>query len=116
MYDFNEIYQAPIGDLHKQGDDDASKNLDMSDPQTFQDCLGKNEYYADYLNFFKQEMTKHGMRAVLKEYVFKGDSRADDIVARLFSGKVAFFRYGTTAPSLTVDRLASSHDSSRMRY
>ena len=52
--------------------------------------LGKEEYYPDFLAFFKREMdTRHGGRRyeeVVNEYLFAGTPEADDLLVRLYSG------------------------------
>jgi len=48
--------------------------------------LGKEQYYSDFLVFFQKEIDKMGWEAVMAEYVFKGDERADDLLGRLFAG------------------------------
>lgn len=49
--------------------------------------LGKGKHYPDFLKFFQDEMEKKGWQDVVKEYVFNGDPRSDDLFGRLFSGK-----------------------------
>ena len=47
--------------------------------------LGNERYYRDYVSFFKGEIDKKGYEEVINEYVLKGDERADDMLARMFS-------------------------------
>lgn len=83
MYDYNVPYQAPL----KQDDAKAQKDLDLKDPAVFDQCLGKDECYADFLNFFEHEIEERGLPAVLREYMLKGDDRANDIFCRMYTGK-----------------------------
>ncbi|KAG9199417.1 hypothetical protein G6514_008482 [Epicoccum nigrum] len=60
----------------------------MSIPETYKLYLGNERYYRDFLLFFQKEIDKKGWPNVLKEYVFEGDERADDMLVRMFSGIV----------------------------
>lgn len=85
MFDYNTPYQVSI----RQPDVMGVAHVDMADAVVFDECLGKNESYADYLQFFENEIAKKGMQAVVKEYVLKGDERANDIFCRMFTGASA---------------------------
>ncbi len=56
MWDFNKPYQAPIEKNHPA----ASEGLDLKDPAIFDQCLGKDECYVDFLTFFKKEIAVRG--------------------------------------------------------
>lgn len=58
----------------------------MHDVDKFSKFLGKQKHYHDFLVFFQREIEKKGWEAVLNEYVFAGDERADDMLVRLFAG------------------------------
>jgi hypothetical protein len=79
-------YQRPAGPL------EASIVEDMHDPERFKSYLGQEKYYHDYLVFFREEMEKKGWQAVVNEYLFTGDERADDMLVRLFGGELASLR------------------------
>ncbi|KAL2808094.1 hypothetical protein BJX63DRAFT_439669 [Aspergillus granulosus] len=85
MWDYNEGYQGP---LDKRPSGESTSDLNLKDPAVFQKCLGDDDCYVDFLRFFEDEITEKGMQAVVKEYVFKGDERADDILVRLFTDLV----------------------------
>ncbi|KUJ17385.1 uncharacterized protein LY89DRAFT_733239 [Mollisia scopiformis] len=59
---------------------------DMSNPDHFKKYLGKEKYYHDFLIFFQTEMEKKGWENTLKEFLFAGDERADDILGRMYAG------------------------------
>lgn len=59
----------------------------MHDVAKFQSYFGKEEHYPNYLAFFQTEIDAKGAGAVLKEYVFAGDERAESMMCRLFGGK-----------------------------
>lgn len=61
---------------------------DLSNSEKFNNYLGNEEYYHDFLIFFQKEMEKKGWEEVLNEYVFKGDERADDLFGRLYAGEL----------------------------
>jgi hypothetical protein len=59
---------------------------DMHDPARFETYLGKEQYYHDFLVFFQAEMETKGQHAVLEEYLFAADTRANDMLSRLYAG------------------------------
>lgn len=58
----------------------------MSIPDNFHNNLGKAKYYHDFLVFWQREIESKGWKEVLKESVFAGDSKADDMLGRMFAG------------------------------
>ncbi len=58
----------------------------MHDPSRFKQYLGDEARYHDFLVFFQSEIDKKGWEAVLNEYVFQRDERADDMLVRMFMG------------------------------
>ena len=84
QYDLNKTYQRPPEELKPSIVDD------MHDPARYKTYLGKEQYYRDFLVFFQQEMEAKGWEAVVNEYVFEGDERADDMLVRLFAGTSSF--------------------------
>jgi hypothetical protein len=60
----------------------------MHDPAHFSKYLGddKEKYYHDWLVFFQGEIEKKGWHKVINEYLLAGDDRANDLLARLYSG------------------------------
>ena len=81
-YDHNKSYQRPPQPV----DDSILETL--HDPQNFNDYLGNERYYHDYLIFFQGEIDKKGYEEVINEYVLKGDERAEDMLVRLHAGKL----------------------------
>jgi hypothetical protein len=59
----------------------------MHDAAKFQEHLGKEENYPNYLAFFQHEIDAKGFGGVLAEYLFAGDERAENMMCRLFAGK-----------------------------
>lgn len=60
---------------------------DLSNTDVFLKCMTKPAYYIHFLNSFKREIASKGMGEVMKEYVFKGDERANRILTRLYDGE-----------------------------
>lgn len=60
---------------------------DMSDPVKFREYLGNEKYFHDFEAFFQSEIEKKGWEAVLNEYLFARDERADDLLTRMFAGR-----------------------------
>lgn len=59
---------------------------DMSNPEHFQEYLGKEKYYHDFLIFWQNEFEKKGWENVLNEYVFAGGEKADNLLTRFYAG------------------------------
>lgn len=83
MWDYNTPYQDDMN----PGYPEASSN-GLQDPEIFKKCLGIDDCYPDFLKFFEQEISNKGMQEVIKEYIFKGDERANDILGRMFADLV----------------------------
>lgn len=79
-YDANASYQRASVPLK------ASIVDDMHVPDRFKTYLGKEKYYHDFLVFFQREIEAKSWQAVLNEYVFAGDARADDMLVRMYAG------------------------------
>lgn len=62
---------------------------DLNDYKKFQQYLGNEKYYHDYLVFFGREIDKKGYEKVINEYLLKGDDRADSMLCRLYAGKIS---------------------------
>ena len=84
MWNFNVPYQSPLEQRHNAA---VSKDVDLKDPELFNKCLGKDEKYADFLRFFEDEVAEKGVQHVIREYVLKGDNRANDIFCRMYTGE-----------------------------
>lgn len=80
QYDLNAEHQRPPEPI------DAPIISELHDPARFKTYLGNERYYNDFLHFFKQEMDKKGWQAVLNEYLFSRDERADDMLVRMYAG------------------------------
>lgn len=80
-YNLNENYQLPA---IINSAEVASK---LHEPEFFSQCLGKSNHYRDFMKFFQDKIAAKGVEAVVTEYVFKGDERADDMLVRMYSGQ-----------------------------
>lgn len=80
QYDINASYQRPAVPVK------AREVQNISNPSDFAKYLGKEKYYHDFLIFFQNEMEAKGWQAVVNEYVFAGDERADDMLGRMYAG------------------------------
>ena len=83
-WNYNISYQAPL----EPHSNPKAPPPNLKDPIVFNECLGKDECYYDFLRFFEDEVTQKGLPDVVNEYVFKGDERANDIFCRMFTGKL----------------------------
>jgi hypothetical protein len=64
----------------------AKAASELSDPETFKACLGKEEHYGDFLRFFQSEMEEHGWQRVLNTHLFASTDMSNDLFGRLFAG------------------------------
>ncbi|KAL5588220.1 hypothetical protein FOBRF1_014748 [Fusarium oxysporum] len=48
--------------------------------------LGKEEHYPDFLAYFQKKIDDHGYECVVKEYLLKGGTSANDLLVRLHAG------------------------------
>jgi hypothetical protein len=83
MWEFNNSYQTPI----ERPEAAASGAPDLNDPKVFETCLGNDDCYSDFLKFFENEISEKGVPEVVREYLLKGDERANDIFCRMYTGK-----------------------------
>ncbi|OQE82252.1 hypothetical protein PENNAL_c0037G05844 [Penicillium nalgiovense] len=81
-YERNKSYQRPV----LPASEDVIQSL--HDAAQFQEHLGKEENYPNYLAFFQHEIDAKGVGGVLGEYLFAGDERAENMMCRLFAGLV----------------------------
>lgn len=77
----NSTYQKPPKPLREEN------VVAMGTPEGFERGLGDMEYTHDYMEFFAREIEKRGVEDVLREYLFAGTERAEDMLVRLFSGE-----------------------------
>lgn len=89
LWEFNIPYQTSLNKVLATGNDIAALPLDLRIPAVFAQSLGKDECYADFLKFFEDEIAEKGMQNVVKEYLLKGDARANDIFYRMYTGKAS---------------------------
>jgi hypothetical protein len=82
----------------------------MHDSQIFRKYLGQHEYYNDYLRLFTREVVTKGVEWTLTEYLFKGDERADDLLARMFDGEIfpSLFVLTTDAIGINIDKIVQA--------
>jgi hypothetical protein len=77
----NKSYQRGPGEK----EDVIVRNL--KDPEIFRKFRGDNSHYAEYVDFFRQEINKNGYEAVLNRYLFEGDEIANDMLQRFVTCK-----------------------------
>ncbi|KAF7872511.1 hypothetical protein EAF04_003432 [Stromatinia cepivora] len=116
-YKHNASYQRPFVLSENQ------TPVDMSAPDNFNNHLGKENYYSDFLVFWQQEIESKGWKDVLKEHVFAGDAKADGMLGRMFAGFVhpiihLGFGIEFNQPAIIAEALAqaSVHDEWITKY
>jgi hypothetical protein len=110
LYQYNTRYQIPIVKPKRA----LSETPDMRDPEVFNKCLGSDDYYSDFMKFFEEEIDAKGVPAVIREYLLKGDERANDIFYRMYTGDLYMNMKFERLISLTTSRSRSSHNPPRM--
>ena len=80
QYNDNKSYQRPPEPV------DERVLEDLRDPRKFQQYLGKEKYYHDFLVHFQQAIDDKGYQAVINESLFQRDERADDLLVRMYAG------------------------------
>ena len=61
----------------------------MSDYSSYKRYLGDEKYYHDFLVYFQNEIESLGWQDAVKKHVFAGDAHADDMLVRMFAGKLS---------------------------
>ncbi|KAM0795828.1 hypothetical protein BDR22DRAFT_882871 [Usnea florida] len=84
IWEYNKPYQAPI----EKDIGAVRKDLNLKDPTIFDSSLGNDDCYANFLQFFEDEIAQKGTQGVIREYVLKGDERANDIFCRMYTDVV----------------------------
>ncbi|KAH6962317.1 hypothetical protein BKA56DRAFT_636677 [Ilyonectria sp. MPI-CAGE-AT-0026] len=80
LYDVNLDYQRDAVPEQK----DMIK--DLSNSAAYKKAQGDEDNYMSFVKFYEDEITAKGVPAVIQEYVFAEDHRADDMLVRLFMG------------------------------
>ncbi|KIX06633.1 uncharacterized protein Z518_04609 [Rhinocladiella mackenziei CBS 650.93] len=106
-YSLNAPGQRP------KGDPSDAALAELSELSIFRKRLGNESYYAEYLKFFTDEISKHGVEATLNRFCFCGDELAEDLFPRLFGGllhPIIHLGYGLeyNQPSIVAEALASA--------
>lgn len=52
----------------------------------FKEYLGKGKHYPNFLSFFQRQIEEKDVDAVLDEYVFAGNERAENMLCRVWGG------------------------------
>lgn len=107
-YDKDKQSQRPKGEV-----DHAVLEHITNDPSTFTKHLGVRDRYHTFLHFFRNEIHQHGWQYVLQKFVFAGDERADDMLARMYGGflhPIIHLGYGIefAQPAIIAEALAQA--------
>ncbi|EMC91151.1 hypothetical protein BAUCODRAFT_80670 [Baudoinia panamericana UAMH 10762] len=84
--DIQKAYEVNKGYQREQGPSDHDVVSEMRDPATFSSYLGRQEHYANFLQFFRSEIDSNGWQNVVNKYIFARTDRADDLLCRAFAG------------------------------
>ncbi|KAL8693637.1 MAG: hypothetical protein Q9224_003714 [Gallowayella concinna] len=61
---------------------------DMFDPAKFKACIGKEEHFLDFCEFFEQALEKYGYEEVLQKYLVGDNEIAKNLFPRMYHGYV----------------------------
>lgn len=120
-YDQNNNYQLPAQKIHPGVADALAKDWASTAPKN----LGNGSRYADFLLFFQQEIERAASHpdvrsgklsaheAVLDEFLFRGDPRAEDMLQRMFAGFLhpiiqLMFGVEWSQPAIVAEALAQA--------
>jgi questin oxidase-like protein len=120
-YDQNANYQRSAQKTHPGVADALAADWAAEAPKN----LGNGSRYADFLLFFQREIERAGdfpnvrsghlsaHEAVLNEFLFKGDSRAEDMLQRMFAGFLhpiiqLMFGVEWSQPAIVAEALAQA--------
>lgn len=81
-FDSNLDYMRPI---HSDRTSEEHKILG----DNYFKSLGHFENYGAWLSFFHAQVTQLGWRAVVNHWLFSGSPQADDMIVRMFEGKIS---------------------------
>ncbi|GES65729.1 hypA-like protein [Aspergillus terreus] len=81
-YDRNKTYQRPA----MPTDEKVVESL--RNDASFEECLGKEENYPNFLAFFQRKINEKGVESVLNKYLFSGTGLAEQMFVRLFEGLI----------------------------
>ncbi|KAI9368464.1 hypothetical protein BJX61DRAFT_523826 [Aspergillus egyptiacus] len=106
-YDRNKSYQRRTMPMHED------VVLSLYDREKFNEALGKEKNYPNFLEFFQREIEKKGTESVLSEYLFAGNENAESMMARLFGGLLhpiihLGFAIEFNQPALVAEALAQT--------
>ncbi|KAL2062642.1 hypothetical protein VTL71DRAFT_5714 [Oculimacula yallundae] len=96
---------------------------DMSDQKHFQEYLGNEKYYHDFLVYFQKELESKGLEIVLDEFLFAGTEAANDLLGRMYGGffhPIIHLGFGLEfkQPAIVAEALAQAavHDNWTGKY
>jgi hypothetical protein len=89
------------------------ENPNLSNPETWKECLGIMKHYRAFLLFFQTELEIKDVGTVINEYLFAGDERAEDLLVRLheaFLHPLIHFGFGMEfqQPAILAEGLAQA--------
>jgi hypothetical protein len=97
-YDDNSGYQRPLGKVNEanvkafvdEEDGDSSNGTGAQVKGQVQgrwkECLGKQKHFHDFEEYFQRRIDEKGWREVVKEALFAGTERSEDLLIRMFGG------------------------------
>ena len=59
---------------------------DMFDTERFKACIGKEEHFLDFCEFFEQALEKYGYEEVLQRYLVGDSEVARNLFPRMYHG------------------------------
>lgn len=104
-YDENVGYQRPLGKVDQglieawvdeedvggvDGDQDVTQVKGKVQGK-WKECLGKGKYFHDFEEYFQRRIEEKGWREVVREGLFAGTERSEDLLIRMFGGEFRFW-------------------------
>jgi hypothetical protein len=97
-YDDNSGYQRPLGKVDEanvkafvdEEDGDSSNGTGAQVKGQVQgkwkECLGKQKHFHDFEEYFQRRIDEKGWQGVVREALFAGTERSEDLLIRMFGG------------------------------
>jgi hypothetical protein len=63
---------------------------DLADDRVFKRCLGREENFLNFCEFFEDYIDTHGYQALFQKYLVDGSEIANDMLCRIYMGMFQF--------------------------
>ena len=99
-FDQNQSYQKPLKAVNEsvlRGLEEGEDEVDVSEVAKtessgkvegkWKEYLGQGKYFREFEEYFRQQIVKKGWEVVVKEALFAGTEKSEDLLLRMFGGE-----------------------------